>query len=291
LLAANGYVFLGQRRSTDDVTQVTFLDVGHGLSVLTTLPNGSTVLYDVGSSGYPNVGKDIVAPALWANGLRRIDTVVLSHPDADHFNGLTSLAERIELGSIVTTEEFLSSRFGRRLTEYAERRQIPVSVAASGDRVQLGRSSTTTALHPPQPARASTLLSSNDGSLVLRVESSGRAVLLTGDAEAAAWSTIRSTARITRADLISLPHHGSYFPGYLDFVRPHARAVAVASCRGRLPASTATDCSNAGVYVVSTAASGAAKITLTPRQTRVETFQRGQWRPLPGPSPLSAGIH
>ena len=277
MLAANLYVFLGQRQTTDGSTRATFLDVGHGLSALVTLPDGHTLLYDVGSSGYPSIGKDIVAPALWAQGLRRIDAVVLSHPDADHFNGLTSLAERVELGSIVATQHFLRTRFGRRLMQYAERNRIPLLVAASGARIQVNGSATLNVLHPPPDANVGVPLSSNDSSLVLRVESSGRAILLTGDAEVAAWSMMRSTTPAMRADVVSLPHHGSYFPGYHDFAAPHTGAVAVASCRGELPTSTVTACAEAGVRMVSTAAMGAVRITLSPERMQVETFRQGQW--------------
>ena len=40
------------------------------------MPDGKTVVYDCGRLGDPSVGRRIIAPALWARGVSRIDTVV-----------------------------------------------------------------------------------------------------------------------------------------------------------------------------------------------------------------------
>ncbi len=61
--------------------------VGHGLAVAIRSPSGRTALYDAGKMGDPGVGRRVIAPALWAVGVRRIDVLILSHADACHWKG------------------------------------------------------------------------------------------------------------------------------------------------------------------------------------------------------------
>ena len=75
--------------------EVTFLDVGQGNAALVSFPGGKKMLIDGGgfSSGDFDVGKMVVAPFLWHNKIGKIDYLVLSHPEADHMNGLRFIAE------------------------------------------------------------------------------------------------------------------------------------------------------------------------------------------------------
>ena len=63
-------------------------------------PAASTLLYDCGRMGDPSVGRRIIAPALWSCGITRIDEVILSHADQDHYNGLPDLLDRFAVGTV-----------------------------------------------------------------------------------------------------------------------------------------------------------------------------------------------
>ncbi|KMQ74711.1 DNA internalization-related competence protein ComEC/Rec2 [Marinobacter subterrani] len=80
-------------------------DVGQGLSVL--VRHGRKVLvYDTGPAvpGVFSAVESTLLPNLQAEGIRRIDTLVISHADGDHAGGLEKLAEEIEIGRIVAGE-------------------------------------------------------------------------------------------------------------------------------------------------------------------------------------------
>ena len=78
--------------------EVTFLDVGQGNAALISFPGGKKMLIDGGGfgSGDFDVGKMVVAPFLWHNKIGRVDYLVLSHPEADHMNGLRFIAEEFQ---------------------------------------------------------------------------------------------------------------------------------------------------------------------------------------------------
>jgi len=80
-------------------------DVGQGLSVL--VRHGREVLvYDTGPAvpGVFSAVESTLLPNLKAEGIHRIDTLVISHGDSDHAGGVSELAEQIEIGRVVAGE-------------------------------------------------------------------------------------------------------------------------------------------------------------------------------------------
>lgn len=67
---------------------IAVLDVGHGAANVQ-LPAGGNILVDAG--GFANRGtvmwsSKVIAPFLWHQRIWHLDTVVISHPDGDHYN-------------------------------------------------------------------------------------------------------------------------------------------------------------------------------------------------------------
>ena len=80
-------------------------DVGQGLSVL--VRHGNEVLvYDTGPAvpGVFSAVESTLLPNLKAEGIGRIDTLVISHADSDHAGGVSELVRRIEVGRVIAGE-------------------------------------------------------------------------------------------------------------------------------------------------------------------------------------------
>jgi competence protein ComEC len=73
--------------------RITSLDVAQGDATLIRFPNGDTLMVDAGGSltGTYDLGARIVSPALWALGLRRVQTLALTHGDRDHIGGASAV--------------------------------------------------------------------------------------------------------------------------------------------------------------------------------------------------------
>ena len=78
----------------NDGARIDVIDVGHGSSVAVHA-DGATLLIDVGPGG-------ALLEYLRTEQIRAIDTILISHADADHIGGLSAiLAQRIPIGRII----------------------------------------------------------------------------------------------------------------------------------------------------------------------------------------------
>ncbi len=116
------------------------LAVGHGLAVRIETGDGRTWLYDCGRMRDPSVGRRIIAPALWARGVRHLDAVILSHADADHYNGLPDLLDRFSIGAVRVPPGFASpaNPGAIRLLDLIRARGVPIHTIADGDQWSAG---------------------------------------------------------------------------------------------------------------------------------------------------------
>ncbi len=193
--------------SRPEATEAEVLAVGHGLAVLIRSPEGRTVLYDCGKMGDPHVGRRLIAPALWSRDVRKIDVLILSHADSDHYNGLPDLLDRLPIGVVRVPHGFggPSNPGAKRLLDEVRSRGIPVEPIAEGDRIDLGGGTTLAALHPSEAIRPGS--TDNARSVVLEVASGGRRLLLTGDLERDGLTDL--VARASEPfDAMLAPHHG-----------------------------------------------------------------------------------
>jgi competence protein ComEC len=192
---------------TSDELRCTFLSVGHGLSVLVEMPNGTTLLYDAGQLQNGARARDVVQRAMWERGLRRIDALIVSHADVDHFNGVPGLVRTTPVGEVLMHPTFLD--FGQesvRLTcDRLAERHVPMRLIWAGDRLMLDGRVSVRVRHPGANERDRL---DNANSLVLEIEHAGRRILLTGDLE---QQGLRSLLRQPRQpqDVLLAPHHGS----------------------------------------------------------------------------------
>ena len=106
----------------DGKLHVDFLDVGQGDSALLTTPDGTTVLIDGGGQpgiGWTNaeqddedgferdtrsIGERVVSEYLWSRGLDQVDYIIASHADADHIDGLNSVALNLKFAAQLSRE-------------------------------------------------------------------------------------------------------------------------------------------------------------------------------------------
>jgi competence protein ComEC len=215
--ALSGYVLLQKAETEFDPCKgklcVTFLDVGQGDAILLQFPHGGAALIDGG--GIPgssaDTGKRVILPLLKQKRISSLLFVALSHPHPDHYSGLPSVLESVEVGELIDTGEGAArgtmGGYGA-LLAVAARRQIPVTSPSvhcgewmhDGVRIEV--------LAPCKTYESGTFHeNTNDNSLVMRLTFGARSILLTGDAEAEEERSLVGPR--VRADVLKVGHHGS----------------------------------------------------------------------------------
>lgn len=188
------------------------LDVGQGDALLLRAGRRA-VLVDGGGWRRGDLAGRVLVPALARRGVRRLEAILITHPDQDHCGGAEQLADYLPVGQV-----WLASGVSRAdcIQGLVQRRGLPVHLMAAGQSRSLG-AWRLRFQHPGKlrsaSGHASETGTSNDRSIVVRAEAFDRCLLLTGDLEADGEQELRrrwrQAAEETACDVLKVPHHGS----------------------------------------------------------------------------------
>jgi competence protein ComEC len=209
--------------------ELMFLDVGSGQAAAMLLPGGQVHVFDAGARAAGRA--DIVTQALQARRIGRLDTLLISHPDADHCNFVPELARRFSVDRLLIAPAADLSRSGRAVREGLRRMDLDVHPVQEGAAVESG-ALRASVLHPDARFLQRPTVPDNDQSLVVRAEMAGCRVLFTGDVEELGIARLlREKADQLPAHVMVMPHHGHYARGLAGLVDAVGPAVAVVSGR------------------------------------------------------------
>ncbi|MEM1166471.1 MAG: ComEC/Rec2 family competence protein [Planctomycetota bacterium] len=253
------------------------LSVGDGTCHI--LRSGTeAMMFDAGSSRL-GVGLDDIPRAARAVGAPRIPVAAISHPDLDHFSGLLDAARSVRVHRVVVTERFLENGAARPdgaaalVLETLGERGVEVEVVRAGATLEIGRVRAELVHPPPDLDGDLRDASDNDTSAVWRVivptEAGERVILLTGDLADTGIAALRAGHPGLRADVLEVPHHGSFRPVAESFVHRLDPAVAIQSTGLRRLGDERWDRAKAGRRWLITARDGAVT-TRVLRDGRIE---------------------
>jgi competence protein ComEC len=267
-------------------TRVVVAAMGHGCGIVVRSPAGKCLVYDAGRLGAPGAARRAMAAVLWSENVSRIDSLVISHADTDHFNAVPELLERFAVGELVVTRAFLASPSPAvaDVVERVRRRGIQVRTVAAGDAFALDRACRARVLHPAAdaPPGHGDREADNETSIVLAIESAGRRVLLTGDLEGRALAGFVA-AGPDSCDVLVAPHHGtrtSLPPHIARVTSPQLVLVSGVGGSGWPDVRDAYRDASEGPHatVLKTGGEGAIRVAFDAEVVDVERFAAGRWR-------------
>ena len=204
---------------------VHFFDIGQGDAIFVEAPNGNQILVDGGPDNTVLAKLGEVMP-FWD---RSIDLLVLSHPHADHLDGLVEVVKRYDIGTV------LESGVNHAIPEYAEwhkllrEKNVLVVVAQSGQRIAISDGAYLDILSPFENFVGVSPKNVHDATVVSRLVYASTSVLLMGDAEEKLEYQLLHSAffSVLNSDVLKVGHHGSKTSTSEEFLRAVLPEIAV----------------------------------------------------------------
>lgn len=223
LCLASALLWLAASAPDSGRLTVTFLDVGQGDAILIEGPDGHRILVDGGPSG------ETITAALGRRlpfHDRRLDMVLLTHPQQDHLGGLPEVIEQYDVRGVLANSLEGDSSAYRAWQNALEARGIPPLAAARGQTIDLGGGAVVSVLSPSPNGDPASV---NDSSLVLRITMADISFLLTGDITKEGESALVGTGSELRTTVLKVAHHGSRTSTSLDFLERAKPTIDVIS--------------------------------------------------------------
>ncbi len=225
---SNIFIFSSSFGHNQNRLKLTCFDVKRGTSIFIQFPNGKNMLFDTGTWSNYDVGKFIVDPFLRQEGIKKIDTIVISHEHDDHCNGIPSLIERFKIDNVFINKFFLRSGNKEKLLRLISEKKISTGLLAKGLEIKGYEPAKIKVLNPPDkdilryegfPVNN---LSVNDSSSVVLIEYLDYKILLCADIGEYGIKLLLSGKDDLNADVIEVPHHGGFCVKTEDLIR-HVR--------------------------------------------------------------------
>ncbi|MGC1182459.1 DNA internalization-related competence protein ComEC/Rec2 [Legionella sp.] len=186
------------------------LDVGQGLAI-TIRTEHHVLLYDTGDQFFQgsDLGKMVILPYFKNLGIKKIDTIVISHPDKDHLGGLKSIESALSVSQLLVNEPRYYTH-GLKCHDYSEWQWDGV--------------------HFRFLAIKRAFKDKNNSSCILQISTNAGKIVLTGDIEKEAEDfLVKSYGAELKSDVLLIPHHGSKTSSSYRFLLEVAPRYAIAS--------------------------------------------------------------
>lgn len=199
--------------------RVHFIDVGQGDSIFIQSPDGKTMLID---GGKRDSGKEVV-DYLRAQGVKKLDYVVATHPDADHIGGLLAVLNSISINHFIDSGKIHTSQTYENMLQLIVDKKIPFVVPDKGDKISLDSNMDITVFNVGEESD-----DNNEASIVLKVQYGEVSFLLTGDADIKVEKSMMKQYNL-QSTFLKAGHHGSDTSTSEDFIRAVKPEVTILS--------------------------------------------------------------
>jgi competence protein ComEC len=227
--------------ANDGQLHITMLSVGQAESMLVKLPDGSTLLVDGGGYLYDtghDFGQRVLAPALGALHVSRIDRMIATHDHPDHSGGLPFVIKNFPVGEFWSGTDISAD-----VTDELNKKQTPVRTLVAGDVIDLPGPVSLKVLSPYRTAQSLTYgdeMSANERSLVFRLSYGNFSMIFCADAGFEAEERMIKGGETLKSKVLKVGHHGSRYStseAFLERVNPDVAFISAgAGNRFGLPA-------------------------------------------------------
>lgn len=262
--------------------KVTVIDVGQGNSIFLQFPGSRNLIIDGG--GFPmssfDTGRTVVAPFLYYNRIRNVDTAVLSHPHPDHLLGLIYILDNFSVRQLWHSGLPVNPQRYPNWDKAIHNNKINVSVLSAGSPEIIINNVRIKVLWPPGFTMENSQMSEeefNNYSLVLKITYGNTSILVPGDISEAIERKLVMSGIDLKSDVLIVPHHGSVHSSCEKFIKAvNCRYAIVSSGKSNIfkhpHPSVLRRYKDAGVHVYRTDENGAVTVKTDGNNLDIHTF-------------------
>ncbi|MBI5022836.1 MAG: MBL fold metallo-hydrolase [Candidatus Magasanikbacteria bacterium] len=216
--------------------RVIFFDVGQGDSALIITPQDKTILVDGGPDDkvLAKLGKYLPL------GKKKIDYMILTHPHADHLDGLVSVLSRYDVGEIYYSGVAHTTYAFMEWLELVKAKNITMKIVNKPQVLDLESGVKLDFLYPnkdlsgmeikwQEESKFVKINNLNNVSIVFKLIYGQTKFLFTGDAETPVEEELLKDKVDLRADVLKVAHHGSHSSTGDKFLKAIQPEIAVIS--------------------------------------------------------------
>ena len=206
--------------------KITFLDVGQGDAIHIVSPSRENILIDAGNL-FPDMGMRQLVPYFRSQAIQTIDHLFITHTDIDHYGGLFTLLDHVEVKKVYVNPHSLKSskKLWLKLLKKMQDKNIPVVSLSAGDHFTDSNNLVLKVLTPFSNAA----LSPNNNSISLSIHYLHHDILLTGDLETEGEEQLLRQYNLQHYDIFKLGHHGSKTSNILGLLQKITPDLAIVS--------------------------------------------------------------
>lgn len=206
--------------------KVIFLDVGQGDAILVEEGNYQ-MLIDGGKDGKLILEKLGKFMPFWD---RKIEVVVMTHPDQDHIGGLVDVFKNYQIDSVIKTKDLSESQTFDALLKEVGAEKAEIVEALAGTKIKFPSGTESEVLYPFSSVAENSKDNSNDDSVVVKLRWKNDSFLFTGDLPSAKEDELISRNVDLKSTVLKVAHHGSKYStsdAFLDVVTPAQVVISV----------------------------------------------------------------
>lgn len=203
--------------ATYSTTKVHYIDVGQGDAVLIE-SNKKYMLIDTGEN------KKTVSNYLKKQKVKKLDYLILTHPDSDHIGGAATVIKNYSIGKVIMPSKEHTSKTYENVLLAIKNKGLKITKSKVGAEYALGKASFTI-IAPNKVYK-----DNNNSSIGLKLVNGNTSFLFIGDAEKTAINDILTNKIDINVDVLMVGHHGadtSTTEDLLDKVKPSNAIISV----------------------------------------------------------------
>ena len=246
---------------------LSYLAVGHGSSTLLEIPGGRRILIDAGALSSPgyDIGRSAIAPFLFTKRIRKIDDIVITHSDSDHYNGAAFLIQHFSVDNLWISSKENQEKGWQDLLNKAAATGTNIIVGKPQQYIDRGEKFSLKVL--ANTSNNDTSRSDNNRGLVLKYSHNDFSALFPGDISWEVENKLVESDLDLNANILLAAHHGSASSNSMQFLEAvDPELVIVSSSRSSSysfpSAEVAGRCRKLGIPLVPLNTVGT--ITITP---------------------------